>query len=1483
MGFLANMGTKSFKRAGLLSAALTALVLSAGPATGNDLPGHPIVDDVSSFIAQYDATGTDYRANFGDLDLLVLRERYHAGPNDLSQYNNTLLNQVSLNRPNLVANTDCYQSILIRFFDGAAGTVFRQSQGKITINDGPGTDVRIIGVISDVEPQPDPYQSPFLVASDSHFQNTGIPGVSTGMDEVLQAAVYRWLEKAGAPKDALNFLPGGKELEFTLSTSSGADDFRVIIDYGTGCTPTTFPVGVSFDVELYDSLTLTKGIKVGTTEYGEALAVRNIPLTGTGAATYWESPIRLPDVNYSGMVRSRDLNPAYGGDDDDTAIFWMAADPSLADGTAAEDAYIYLLDGDVDVNPSSGIDDFGIGPLPHGDSFFEYSLYGGPGAIQNDDLYDGGNVPDRTSAADPTPNLIGTDDFEGTLIDINPDAGRETLNTRDDNGTADWQLKDRDWTIIGIDMDANPGHLVTAAGDPRLFALFGKEVYLYKFVMDGRDVSGQVAVGQAQDFNRFQFDVSTSPAVGGVAMPNVGDCFGTTVSNCVIPFAYELTFAGRPSSQIPVYTQTFLWVPESTGTLHELDVQTLDMDQETIGTADVPNASISILPPNTTMLSTPFGDSTTFESGDQFYGGSYYWTGVNQGQRPTSILGKFPMSGKDGNTCTTNTSDPVCYDTSVTPGWEKGLWEAIIDPVELVNPFGLRAFFNNDPLALANDPLVMIPVPASPDSDMDGVSDVVDNCPYVPNGPDLAVTPGDNQWDTDGDGVGDACDNCNLPNPNQTDTNNNGIGDACEGAGDQDGDGVLDGNDNCPTIPNANQANNDAHQPPPSIWCDSYPTGCDAPADTDGDVCDPDDDNDGVPDLSDNCPFTINGAAQAAVPGVGDQTDSDNNGVGDACQADDDSDGILDGVDNCPTVPNVDQADNDLDGLGDACDLDDDNDNVNDVDDNCPFTPNEDQANNDLADEIANALPILGDVCDPDDDNDGVLDTVDNCQFVANPGQADINLNGIGDACEPDADGDGVPDDWDNCPNDPNGPLSGPNDQLDTDMDGFGDVCDVCPYTDENDLSDHDGVCGPPDADTGVSMPACCVGDLCDPGLDPTDPNAVCYDNCISVANGTAGSIYAGDIQRDADADGMGDACDLCPGAYNPPQGAFGLPDPYACETDDSDGDGVNDPYDNCILVPNPGQEDSDLDAVGDACDLCPTTSDPHQGDHDLDGIGDACDSCIDDIDDFPACDFDNDGVGDATDSCPLNFNSGSDTDGDGVDDVCDNCIGTPNPNQYDQDGDTVGDACDNCVTAANPDQLNSDVTADAPGDSWGDICDNCDLRANENQADANSDGVGDVCQGDDDDGDGHPNDRDNCPNINNPWQHDWDGDNIGDYCDRCIVVPNPSGQTFGNAAQDWDGDGVPDACDADIDGDGQADFEYDQDGNLILNDDDVDNDHVPNWADPDDHDHDHDYRNSRSGDRADHNKGNHQDQLDNIPDGVDNNFNGIVDENATP
>jgi hypothetical protein len=171
----------------------------------------------------------------------------------------------------------------------------------------------------------------------------------------------------------------------------------------------------------------------------------------------------------------------------------------------------------------------------------------------------------------------------------------------------------------------------------------------------------------------------------------------------------------------------------------------------------------------------------------------------------------------------------------------------------------------------------------------------------------------------------------------------------------------------------------------------------------------------------------------------------------------------------------------------------------------------------------------------------------------------------------------------------------------------------------------------------------------------------------------------------DFDSDGVGDNADA-------DDDADGVPDtedlfPYnAAESADSDGDGVGD---NADALPFDASEtkDFDSDGVGDNSDNCLLNSNSDQLDTDSDGAGDACDSdddgdgLVDEADVFPLdpdeqIDSDGDGVGDNSDAFPLDAREQSDSDGDLVGDNTDNCLLAVNLNQADFNSDGLGDAC---------------------------------------------------------------------------------------------------------------------------------------------------------------------------------------------------------------
>ncbi len=358
-----------------------------------------------------------------------------------------------------------------------------------------------------------------------------------------------------------------------------------------------------------------------------------------------------------------------------------------------------------------------------------------------------------------------------------------------------------------------------------------------------------------------------------------------------------------------------------------------------------------------------------------------------------------------------------------------------------------------------------------------------------------------------------------------------------------------------------------------------------------------------------------------------------------------------------------------------------------------------------------------------DPGNPGNECTDDNCPDDYNPDQIDTDGDGTGDLCDDDDDEDGFADGSDNCPLDFN-----PG-QEDLDLDGAGDICD--------DDDDDDDV---PDVEDNCPLTA-------NPGQEDLDLDGI------------------GDLcDFDDDEDGFADSVDNCPMVYNPGQEDLDLDgEGDVCDNDDDD-DGVADSTDNCPLIANAGQEDADDDGAGNACDddddddgyadgddNCPLVANADQTDTDEDGDGDACDT-----------DDDDDGVADSLDNCPLMANPGQeDGDGDDVGNICDNCVSVANQDQADVDLDGVGDACDNdddddgidddidnCPSVANP------VQEDTDGDLVGDSCDNCWEIANETQDDQDFDMVGDTC--------------DNCPATYNPNQSDYNDNGLGDACDAC-------------------------------------------------------------------------------------------------------------------
>ena len=398
-------------------------------------------------------------------------------------------------------------------------------------------------------------------------------------------------------------------------------------------------------------------------------------------------------------------------------------------------------------------------------------------------------------------------------------------------------------------------------------------------------------------------------------------------------------------------------------------------------------------------------------------------------------------------------------------------------------------------------------------------------------------TTGDNaDTDDDNDGVSDTQEAIDGTKPLVADTDGDSLSDGAEASGgtnpllaDTDADGTNDNTDNCPIVVNADQLDTDG--------------------DTDGNACDTDDDNDNVSDIDEATAGTNPLLADTDGDTVNDDTDVFPLDATES--ADTDSDTVGDNADNCPTNANTDQLNTDGDADGNVCDTDDDNDTFLDGADNCPLTAN------DQTDSDGNGI---GDACDFDDDGDGFSNTIDNCPLIANADQLDTDGDTAGNVCDADDDNDNV--------SDVDEATAGTNPLLaDTDGDTVNDDVDVFPLdatetvdTDSDTVGDNGDNC-PTIANTDqLNTDGDANGNVC----DTDDDN----DNVSDVDEATAGTDP---LDADTDNDTVNDDTD-----------AFPLD---ATESVDTDSDTVGDNADNCPTVANTDQADVDTDGVGDICE----------------------------------------------------------------------------------------------------------------------------------------------------------------------------------------------------------------------------------------------------------------------------------------------------------
>ncbi|MDD9934820.1 MAG: hypothetical protein OXT09_14520, partial [Myxococcales bacterium] len=646
------------------------------------------------------------------------------------------------------------------------------------------------------------------------------------------------------------------------------------------------------------------------------------------------------------------------------------------------------------------------------------------------------------------------------------------------------------------------------------------------------------------------------------------------------------------------------------------------------------------------------------------------------------------------------------------------------------------------------------------DGDGDGYDDTLAGAPLIPGDHDGDGQDDYRDADDDNDGIPTAIENAaaagdsdGVANHLDLDSDNDGIPDITEAGGTDSGDGTLG------VITDANDDGLDdgiAASPLPLPATDGG----------DADYLDRDSDGDGIADVeeaggTDSGDGTVSGFSDGDGDGYDDTlaatplgpADTDGDGQDDYRDADDDNDGI-------PSITEDAAAAGDSDGVPNYLDLDSDNDGIPDVTEAGGTDAGDgtvgaitDANGNGLDDGLeASPLPVpntdgagADDYLDVDSDGDGINDVVEAGSIDAGDGTVSGFSDGNGDgyddtlAATPldpeDTDGDGQ-DNYQDADDDNDGiPTATENAEAAGDSDGVDNHLDLD--------SDNDGIpdvteAGGSDSGDGT------VGAITDANGNGLDDGLEASPLPLPNTDGAGAEDY---LDLDSDGDGINDVVEA---------GGTDAGDGTVAGFTDNDGDGYDDGLASTPLDPadTDGDSQDDYQDADDDNDGIPTATENAAPAGDTDGVPNHLD-----------LDSDNDGIPDVTEAGGSDSGDGTvgaitDANGNGLDDGLEasplplpNTDGAGAEDYLDLDSD--GDGINDVVEAGGTDAGDGTVAGftDNDGDGYDDSTAGAQLDPPDTDGDNvpdfqdlddDNDGIPDLVEGDaDTDGDGTPDYRD--------------------------------------------------------------------------------------------------------------------------------------------